>query len=293
MSISSDVISRTKKFEGSVSHMYLDTAGFVTVGVGNLLSTAESAAAQPFIKKANDVAATIDEKKADWQNVKKQTAGKIASYYDQFTLLKLKQEDVDSFLKSKLESFENELVATFSDYTTFPPKAQEGVLDMIFNLGLPKLLTFVNFIAAVKAKSWSQAAAECSRGGVSQERNDEIKKLFETAAKQSSIEGQWNGQWSRVESTGPKPASIQIKLSKSGANLTGSISQQYNGAFSDVVDSPISEIVADTTNNVSFLWSTYRFKGKLSADFTQIAGEVVREMPPGAKPKGPFKVTRI
>jgi GH24 family phage-related lysozyme (muramidase) len=47
--------------EGVVSWMYLDIKGFVTVGVGNLLPDADSAAALPFIHGDDPAAVAADD----------------------------------------------------------------------------------------------------------------------------------------------------------------------------------------------------------------------------------------
>ena len=43
------VRAHIKHGEGSINHMYLDTVGKVTVGVGNMLPSIESAQALPFV----------------------------------------------------------------------------------------------------------------------------------------------------------------------------------------------------------------------------------------------------
>ena len=48
-----------KRGEGCISHMYLDTVGKVTVGVGNMLPTAEAAVELPFIDRDTGASATV------------------------------------------------------------------------------------------------------------------------------------------------------------------------------------------------------------------------------------------
>ncbi len=54
-----------KNGEGCISHMYLDTVGKVTVGVGNMLPTADAATALPFIRTGSGNNATENEIRAD------------------------------------------------------------------------------------------------------------------------------------------------------------------------------------------------------------------------------------
>ena len=68
-----------KEGEGSISHMYLDTRGFVTVAVGQLLKTVEAAQELEFVERDAEVAATAAGIAQDFESVKQQAAGKIAS----------------------------------------------------------------------------------------------------------------------------------------------------------------------------------------------------------------------
>ena len=47
------------EYEGNVPHMYLDTKGFVTVGVGHLLKDVEAAKKMPFVVRDTSVSATV------------------------------------------------------------------------------------------------------------------------------------------------------------------------------------------------------------------------------------------
>ena len=102
-----------------------------------------------------------------------------AGHYKQFTKLDLPDAAMNAELKKRLEQFEKELLGIFADYGAFPTAAQEGLMDMIYNLGAPKFKAdFPSFVAAAKSKDWKKAAAECHRKGVPEERNDFVKNLF-------------------------------------------------------------------------------------------------------------------
>lgn len=184
MTISSEVIDRLRKFEGVIPYMYLDTDGNVTVGVGHLLSNSVAANPLPFVDKKSNLAAVDTQKAAEWQTVSDLDAGHAASYYDRFTQLKLQDADINALLSGDAAKVEDQLRDKFFDYDTFPEKAQAGLIDMGFNLGVPKLIAkFPTFVKAVKGKDWATAAAECHRKPpVSENRNNEIKQLFLDAA---------------------------------------------------------------------------------------------------------------
>lgn len=182
--VTEDVIARTKKFEESIAHMYLDPNGFVTIGVGHLLADADAAVPLGLVKKMGGGAASDAEKKQEWETIHEKEAGYKASYYDKFANLKLPEEAINALLKSDLADVEKQLRTEFPDYDSYPQKAKAGLLDLGFNVGVKKLATgFPNFVKAVKAKDWKTAAKESHRmSPVPEKRNEEIKKLFEEAA---------------------------------------------------------------------------------------------------------------
>ena len=53
------------EYEGNISHMYLDSKGYVTVGVGHLLRTLQDAQKLPFMNNKN-IRATVAEIKSDY-----------------------------------------------------------------------------------------------------------------------------------------------------------------------------------------------------------------------------------
>jgi GH24 family phage-related lysozyme (muramidase) len=58
--------------EGYVEHMYLDTKGLVTVGIGNMLPSVAAAQALPFVNRSTGNRATADEIAADYASVESQ-----------------------------------------------------------------------------------------------------------------------------------------------------------------------------------------------------------------------------
>lgn len=185
MSITANMIANEKRFEGNVPYMYLDTGGNVTVGVGKLLRNAAAAQTLPFVTKAAGADAAAAAIAAEWQTVHGLEAGHAAAYYDPLTTLRLNQPDIDSRLTADLTAVEQQLQAQFALYGSFPASAQEGLMDMGFNLGVAKLISgFPTFIAAVRANppQWTTAAAECHREGISDDRNDFVEALFNSAA---------------------------------------------------------------------------------------------------------------
>jgi GH24 family phage-related lysozyme (muramidase) len=185
-------LPKLKEFEGAIPYMYLDTGGNVTVGVGNLLASATDAKQLGFVRRADPAAkppvtagpAAGDEIQTDFDNVNKQTAGKIFSYYRQFTKLDLPDAVITALLNGRVTEFKAKLVAAFPDFDSYPDEACAALFDMGFNLGVAGLTSkFPTLCKAVKDKDWATAAKESHRAApVNDDRNDWTKAQFEKAA---------------------------------------------------------------------------------------------------------------
>jgi GH24 family phage-related lysozyme (muramidase) len=175
--------AKMEKYEGKVSHMYLDSKGLVTVGVGHLLKDLASAQKLNF-KKSNNMLASKGEIKADYDAVKKQSKNRIASFYKKHVVLKLLDVDMNALTNKHIDSFEGELKRIFSDFSTYPTEVKFALFDLIFNVGMTDLNNkWPNFKAAIKAKDWTKAAKESNRKSpISAERNKYVKDLLEKAA---------------------------------------------------------------------------------------------------------------
>ena len=180
---------KLETYEGCVEHMYLDTKGFVTVGVGHLLSTLASAQALAFIVQKDSKTATKEQIKTDYDTVKKQTKGLLSSTYKKHTKLKLKKTDIDKLTNKHIDTFEGELKKVYGTdaFAAYPSEVRLALFDMIFNLGMTNLKSkFPTFNKYIKAKNWSEAAKESNRSDVSDARNKYVKDLLEKAAKDSA-----------------------------------------------------------------------------------------------------------
>lgn len=168
------------KQEGNFPHMYVDTVGVVTVGIGTALFKAADASALAFVERGTTDPADGATIEAEWAEVKKQAKGKLAGSYKQFTKLDLPPAEVLRKFTEHMATFEEKLKAKWVKYPDFPKPAQLGLLDMIYNLG--SFGDFPSFVAAVNKEDWTEAANQCRRRGPSESRNRETKELFEKAA---------------------------------------------------------------------------------------------------------------
>lgn len=182
MDIRQTAIDRTKRFEGFVPHFYLDTNGYVTIGYGNMVSSA--AAATALALTLNGTAATAQQKKDDWTAIKAMESGHRPDYYESTAKLRIAEAKAAVILKEKLEGAASDLLTRFPSLDVYPEAAQDALLDMMFNIGLTKFTAakWPKLFAAVTAKDWKEAAAQSNRPDVSSGRNKEIKDLFLSAA---------------------------------------------------------------------------------------------------------------
>lgn len=172
-------------YEGTIEHMYLDSKGYVTVGIGHLISTVAAAQKVPFIVAKTSKKATAGEIKTDHESVKKQTKNRVASYYKKYTKLKLTQSEIDKLTNKHIEIFHKELKQIYSDFNSYPSNVKLALFDLIFNLGMPSLKNkWPTFNKHIKAKEWQKAADNSSRKvPISAARNKYVKDLLEKTAK--------------------------------------------------------------------------------------------------------------
>ena len=173
-----DIQADTTRWEGRINHMYLDTVGKVTVGVGKMLPNVAAAQALAFVRRADGGAASADEIGRDFQAVSAQPKAMLAASYRKFTQLDLPDPEIDALLKTVVDGFQAELVKRFNGYAGYPAPAKRALLDMIYNLGPGGLGAFVRLRTAIEAGNWDAAASECQRNGISQARNDWTRDLF-------------------------------------------------------------------------------------------------------------------
>lgn len=170
-------------YEGCILHMYLDTKGFITIGVGHLITNVTEAQKLNFVT-SKGTKATKEEIKTDFEAVKKHTKGLKASSYKSKTKLSLKQTDIDKLTDKHIVSFYSEVKKIYSDFDKYPTEVRLALFDMIFNLGMTKLKNnWPTFNSAIKSKDWKKAADNSNRVGIQATRNKYVKDLLLKAEK--------------------------------------------------------------------------------------------------------------
>ena len=183
--------------EGLVNNIYFDTNGIPTVGVGYNLHDLSGALGLSFQKTTRihrhdddylqTVSATDGEIESAY-NYARSVSLTTKSYSDKLTAYRqsnifLNNIFVGQLLAKTVGDTVNELSGVFSDFGSYPSSAKVALIDMDFNLGLPRFQNFHKLIAAVKANDWDTAAEESHRIGVGAERNAKTAALFQAAKK--------------------------------------------------------------------------------------------------------------
>jgi GH24 family phage-related lysozyme (muramidase) len=194
--IKTEVGKKLEEYEGKLNHLYLDSLGKVTVGIGHLIPNRSAIGPIPMFKTKNGVAtqaASAQEKMDEYDKIAKLSKGYKASWYGKHTTLVMKEADIKNLLEKHIASFYKELTTIYQktkgypdDFDTLPKNVQIGLFDMIFNLGASKIVNvFQGFDTAVKAGDWAKAAQECNRPQLSSARNTYVKNLFLSAVKKT------------------------------------------------------------------------------------------------------------
>lgn len=175
-------------FEGKVSYLYLDTQGYVTVGIGFMLPTAQQAL--PLMWRWRDPASSGEPSAVDisdeWARVSRARPGMVPKAYHAITSMDLHDDDIGALFNRTVDKMVGRLVAIFPEYSKWPMPAQLAVLDMAWNLGPNALpLNWPKLSAALRRKNWQEAALHSHRPQSHGGRNAAIQGLFVRAAQEA------------------------------------------------------------------------------------------------------------
>jgi GH24 family phage-related lysozyme (muramidase) len=178
-----ELVDDLLRWEGYTENMYVDTRGFVTVGIGNMLPSAEAAKKLPFIDAKTGKPATPEQIEAAFAAVARMRKGMSADKYAAATTLRLPESTVRQLASDRLKNeFLPALRRMFPGFDSFPASAQQALVDMAYNLGTGGLAKFKNLRAACEAGDWARAATECSRSTSRPARNEWTRQMFLEAA---------------------------------------------------------------------------------------------------------------
>lgn len=176
----------TEGFEDYVPHMYLDVSGQVTVGIGHGILSDSAAAQLPF-KLADGKAASADAIKQEFRTLHahrdaQREKARTAKHFQGMTTLALGEADIYKLAQQDIEAHERLLRPKFPEYDKYPTGVQEVLLDMVFSMGINKLITgYPKFVTAVRKKDWKTAAEHCGRRQVQRSRNLAVETRLRNA----------------------------------------------------------------------------------------------------------------
>ena len=155
-------------FEGVVQHMYLDVEGNVTVGIGHLLKDVAAAEALPFHRRGPQNKPHAVHVKNAFNKVRRnqQKAKSGASAFKDITHIDLGFDDIEALFEADVRTVISELSQKnrFSEFLTYPGMVQLGMLDLAFNMGVPRFFKlFTQFHDALKGRNWFEVANQSRR----------------------------------------------------------------------------------------------------------------------------------
>lgn len=183
---------KLEEYEGRIPHLYVDSVGRITVGVGHLIANRHEMSSLTFMSGGAGMpirAATLKEKQDEFDAMAKQPKGHRAGWYERHATLTMRDPDIDGLLFAHIDEFHAKLVKAYSkaqgypkDFDKLPQNVQLALFDLIFNVGPSGLTKFTQFNKSIKAGDWKKAAEQCERSQVNGARNEYVKKLLLTTA---------------------------------------------------------------------------------------------------------------
>lgn len=189
-----DYREKANKFEGYVTHMYLDCKGLVTVGIGHRIPDVETAMAMRFFDRGtvND-ANEVHIKNAYNMVLESGLICKHYSVFENMTHIDLDLDLIEKLFDDDVREFLTQLSVQFRDFETYPATAQLGMLDLAYNMGTRGFSEgFPVFKKALEIRNWIKVAEESHRKEVDDkgevnttmhERNHIVRNWFLEAIK--------------------------------------------------------------------------------------------------------------
>jgi hypothetical protein len=173
--------------EGREAHLYLDTEGIPTTGIGCVVPGLPDSLRLPW-QNASGTPSTPSEIRAEWLRVTSMRSGLLAARYATSTSPRLSDADVDALALARLEADAAVLVQRWPEFSSFPADAQEGILLLAWAVGPGRTehgLTgpeWPHLQAAVDARDWTAAAQAGQLDPAYGSRNLRVREAFGSAS---------------------------------------------------------------------------------------------------------------
>jgi hypothetical protein len=160
-SVRNDWVKLNTPLEGDLAYMYLDSLGYVTTGMGDLIDPVNMALPLPWVNADGSPTSQADIQAA-WELVdsqrsdpkgQRQTSGLATQYGQAFaglTSLYLPASAITTLVDQMLNVDETQIKRYFPAWETWPADGQAGVLFMAWAMGSGFPSTFPQFTAALQ-----------------------------------------------------------------------------------------------------------------------------------------------
>ena len=211
---SEEDFEHVKTEEGTIWHPYLDTRGYVTIGIGKMIPDKSAFVKLILLKgehgKKNRPIATEKEKSEEWGQLQKEKHnleidfkkkhgyaytdkskwpnGNQPNLHNQSAdsfkdkgmhTLRISDEEAKKHAREHIDKSIQRLKKYLPDYDRFPNSIKRALIDMAYNLG-PRLNpeNWKELFNALWRKDFKTASKECHRKGIDEDRNDRTEELF-------------------------------------------------------------------------------------------------------------------
>ena len=170
------VVERTMGFEGSCGWPYQDSKGLLTCGAGHRLFSIADSLLLPW--RAGTQPAQAVAVRSDYLAIQTAPARHTAPFYEPLTVCRLADADIRGLCQLDIVTRWTVLLKHFPDAGFYLPGVQAALADLSFSLGPDFPPHWPALSAAVLAENWPEAAAQCHRRGISEQRNRVVAALF-------------------------------------------------------------------------------------------------------------------
>lgn len=171
-----NILNHMEVQEGNISHLYKDTRGLITIGIGTNLDSMNLKEVYQLPFKIGNRLASRDEIQQELNRIKAMPKGMTADKYKNGSNgLFLSENAITQLAQNHIIADRNNLRKIYKNFDSFSPNLQSALQDMIYSLGYNGLKKFNKFNHAINTWDFETAAHESSRKGVGAERNTLIR----------------------------------------------------------------------------------------------------------------------
>lgn len=176
MSVITDQWSFTAPFEGIVRHLYLDSVGKITCGVGFMLPDEAACARMQWTPNVQEAIADFRRLKEEHGPFEKFAA----AHYRPMVRAALAEDFMRQEFARRMADMAKLVGTAFVNAMPLP--ARVAYLDLCYNLGVGGVSKFHHLNNAIAARDWLEASRQCHRQGVSEKRNAATSAQFASCA---------------------------------------------------------------------------------------------------------------